>query len=594
MDGAPTPIVRVIGFQSFVQALRAHVPLILILLVAAGLRLLYIDAPLLDAHRWRQVDTAFMARAFSETGINPFKPEANWGGAHGYVESEFPLLPALVAVLYQVFGEDDTWGRLVVAAFSVGAVGLTYVLARMLLGVPGGLAAALLMAVSPSAVFYGRTFMPDTLMVFFSLGALIAFMRYAESGSNTSLVAGAVCLTATVLVKLPGVLVFAPIACALWVRRRWSAVRDHRLVLALALSCALAAAWYCYAYRIYLQTGLTFGVIGTTKTYPLDVASGAWPTAFSKWSSVELLTSREFYRTIFARLYFLHLTPPGLALSVIGLLVWRRMPARRVIDAWLLAMLAFVLVAGGGHMGHDYYQLPLVPIGALYFAAAAWPVFDVSWIRRAIGPGVAARVVTALAVGGIGVLGFVQSGVIERHFRPDNLDVRIWLAGQAIDAAAENNSLMVVVDDYGVNSPVLLYFARARGWSLDADTATAYTVAGLQSRKGARYSPPHGGRTWRANSPTSRRSSPRAANSSWQTRPGTLSCTSSPPPPHPDSLIFGVRPRGQTPGGRTARTIARRSSRRDHLPAGCGRLCQATGSSAGGSACTRPAASATR
>ena len=64
--------------------------------------------------------------------------------------------------------------------------------------------------------------------------------------------------------------------------------------------------------------GLTFGVVGTTKTYPIDVSSGSWPTAFSKWSSVELLTSRQFYRTIFTRLYFLHLTPPGLALALIG------------------------------------------------------------------------------------------------------------------------------------------------------------------------------------------------------------------------------------------------------------------------------------
>ena len=86
--------------SAFRRAMAPHQPLVFILLLAAALRLLYVDAPLLDAHRWRQVDTAFMARAFYEGGINPFRPEANWGGAHGYVESEFPLLPAIVAVLY--------------------------------------------------------------------------------------------------------------------------------------------------------------------------------------------------------------------------------------------------------------------------------------------------------------------------------------------------------------------------------------------------------------------------------------------------------------------------------------------------------------
>ena len=39
-------------------------------------------------------------------------------------------------------------------------------------------------------------------------------------------------------------------------------------------------------------------------------------------------------------------------------------------------MLVFILAAGAGHMGHDYYQLPLVPICALYFSAVAGPAFD--------------------------------------------------------------------------------------------------------------------------------------------------------------------------------------------------------------------------
>jgi hypothetical protein len=90
--------------------------------------------------------------------------------------------------------------------------------------------------------------------------------------------------------------------------------------------------------------------------------------------------------------------------------------------------------------------------------------------------------ITALAV-----LCFWQSGVIQRHFRPESLDTRLRRAGQEINGATADNSLMVVVDDYGVNSPMLLYFAHARGWSLDADTATAQVVDNLRATKGARY-----------------------------------------------------------------------------------------------------------
>jgi hypothetical protein len=138
-------------------------------------------------------------------------------------------------------------------------------------------------------------------------------------------------------------------------------------------------------------------------------------------------------------------------------------------------------------MGHDYYQLPLVPILALYFGAAAWPVFDSAWVARTIRPGPAGRLAVGALIALLGGLCFWQSGVIDRHFRPEALDAKLWRAGQEIDAATEDNSLMVVVDDYGVNSPMLLYFAHARGWSLDPDTASAEVVSNLRSAKSARY-----------------------------------------------------------------------------------------------------------
>ena len=463
-----------------------HLPLLLILLVAAALRLQYIDLPLLDAHRWRQVDTAQIARSFYEDDFNIFKPQVNWGGAHGYVESEFPLLPALVAASYFVFGEDETLGRLVVVFFSLLTVALTYLLAREFLGRAGGLAAAAVVAASPAAVFYGRAFMPDTLMVCFSLGALVGFVRYAREGRTGQLVAGSAALALAILVKLPGVIVMLPAAGALWTARRWGVLRDGRAWLALSIPLAVSALWYWHAFEIYRDTGLTFGVIGTTKTYPPEIATGPWPTAFSKWSSLELLTGADFYRTLLSRLSFLLLPPAGLALSAFGLLLWRRQRWHLVADGWLAAMLAFVLAAGWGHMGHDYYQLPLVPICALYFAAVARPAFDADWIQRTLGPGLAPRIGVGVVLLAVALLGIRQSGVIERHFRPQDLDVRMLQAGQLVAGATAPGDLVVVVDDYGVNSPMLLYFAHRKGWSFDSDTATAHTVQGLQAH-GAKY-----------------------------------------------------------------------------------------------------------
>ena len=74
----------------------------------------------------------------------------------------------------------------------------------------------------------------------------------------------------------------------------------------------------------------------------------------------------------------------SLALALVGLVMWRG-PKRLVADAWLAAMLAFIFGAGWGHMGHDYYQLPLVPILALYIGRVAAPLFDRAWLRLHVG-----------------------------------------------------------------------------------------------------------------------------------------------------------------------------------------------------------------
>jgi len=464
----------------------ASLPLLLAILAAGlGLRLLYITAPLVDAHRWRQVDTAGIARTFYEDRFNPLMPEAIWGGPAGAVESEFPLLPAMTAAAYAAFGPSEIWGRVIVIAFSLAAIWLTYLLGRQLIGEAGGLCAATVMAVSPSAVFYGRAFMPDTLMIAFSLAALTCLIRYTTDGGRLWLYASGIALGLTVLVKLPGVLVLAPMAVVVWQASGLRALRDRRLWLALGLPMLVAAAWYWHAYRIYLDTGLTFGVFGTTKTYPPHVAVTEWGTAFSKWSTVDLLTSWNFYDTMLSRLYFVHLTPVGFALALVGLVVWRGR-TRVIADAWLAAMLAFIFGAGWGHMGHDYYQLPLVPILALYIAAVARPLFDHVWLRERLGAGWRTMAGIGLAVAAIAALGFWHSAVIARHFRPEAPDVKMLRAGDALRHAAGDKSVMVVVDDYGVNSPMLLYFAHAKGWSFDAATVSAPIVRGLEGQ-GARF-----------------------------------------------------------------------------------------------------------
>jgi hypothetical protein len=462
-------------------------PLAAILLLGVGLRLLYISSPLLDAHRWRQIDTAVMARYFYEDSPNPLYPQVNWGGPRGYVESEFPLVPFIASLLYFVFGPDDRLGRITTVAFSAGLMILLYLLVRTMRGTPAARAATFLVAVSPGAVYYGRTFMPDTAMLCLSVGALFGIVRYLQTGSTRALAWGSAALAAAVLVKMPAVLVLAPIAAAAWQARGRAALVDRRLWIAVGVALAIAAAWYVHAYFIFRETGLTYGILAhPARTYPPEIAPGPWPDVFSKWTTLARLRDPELYQDLLYRINRLLLTPVGLGVSLVGLLTWRGAWSL-VPAAWLAAMLAFILVAAEGNLAHDYYQLPLVVIAAMYFGSVTAPLFDGAWIRARVAARWWAPLAVAAVVVAMGVLMFFESGVIRTHFRPSRLDTRMVAAGEAIDRAIDNPAaLLVVVDDYGVTSPVLLYMAHKRGWSFGPRDLTPATLEWLR-RIGGEY-----------------------------------------------------------------------------------------------------------
>jgi hypothetical protein len=100
------------------------------------------------------------------------------------------------------------------------------------------------------------------------------------------------------------------------------------------------------------------------------VSPGPWPSIYSKWSTTTLLTDGDFYGRMFVRFYHFLLLPIGFAGAVLGGIIWRGW-GRSVLGLWLAANVVFFFIAGEVHRVHEYYQLPFVVIGAIYFGAVA-------------------------------------------------------------------------------------------------------------------------------------------------------------------------------------------------------------------------------
>jgi 4-amino-4-deoxy-L-arabinose transferase-like glycosyltransferase len=466
-------------------------PICAILVLGGALRLQYFTLPLADAHRWRQIDNAAIARNFSEGPFDILHPQVDWGGpGDASVEMELPLLPAIVAAIYKVFGENYLFGRAVVIAFSLATVVVLYALGRRIFGEAAGRAAAFLFAISPSAVYFGRAFIVDTPTVFFSVVAVLAFLIYMEANKSRWAILGGVCLALAWMVKLPAFLTFGPVMFIGLRGRGFAIIRDRWFLGAVAFALLATTLWYWHANNLYLRTGLTVGIWRGAGTYPDVLGELAGPTStFTGWSTRELLASALWWRTLFTRFWIMHLTPAGFVLTAVGCLLAVRVPRASVLYVWLAATISFVLAVGTGNLGHEYYQLPVLAPAALFFGVAAAPMFDGEFLHRKVGR-VIGPVAAAVALTLLGIISFNESFIVPNFFRPERLDYTPIRAGAAIDAATPRDALLIVVEfaqsDNAANAPMLLYHARRKGWSFDLRGLTPAAVQELR-RRGAQY-----------------------------------------------------------------------------------------------------------
>ncbi len=460
-----------------------------ILALGLAFRLYRLDVPFIDAHSWRQVTNADIARLWTAGPIDFFYPAVSWGGPDGRVGLEFPLLHLLMAVAWRAVGIGDAAGRLVPVVFSLATVWWTYRLGTRLFSRPAGRAAAFLMAVSPGLVYFGRTPLSDTPMLAFSVAAVLGYAGYTQTGRARHAFFGAVALALAGLVKLPAVLVLGPVIwTGLATRGLRRTLTDPWFVAAPLAAVGAIGLWYLHADQVYLETGLTQAIFRPSGTYPPEIAQFAGPfTTVSHWTRPDLLTWATVSELAF-RYWALHLTPVFTVVTLAGIVSRRwAFGARSVVDVWALAAASLVAVSLAGQIPHEFHQMPTLPPLALYFGMAAAPWFSGAFYERfgawrRVAAGGAGALLVAVAV-----VGFVQSGVIPHLYRPDNLNQALVEAGWAIDKVTPPDALVVTVEyeRYGTNSPMLLYFAQRKGWSFDATSISAAVVDYLRDRRGA-------------------------------------------------------------------------------------------------------------
>lgn len=446
------------------RAAAARHPLALVLLLALLPRLHHVTFPVEGWHGWRQADTAAIARNFHDGGLDFFHPQVNHGGSGPrWVDTEFPLYPYAVALVWRLFGVHDGWGRLLSLLASLGTVFFLHRFARRWAGEAAALWAAGLYAILPLNVYYGRAFMPHALTLFCTMGGLELFSRWVDGGGRRAF-AGSAALTALAALMNPTTLVIGlPLLYLARLRfgARWA--RTPALWLYAAAVLVPAAAWYAYS---------------RAELYDPLYSVGIWEFGYGKWGNLDLLLSPKFYNDVFLKsVAERHLTWAGAVAFAVGLC---QRPSRRgeaVLYWWLAAVVAYFLIVARGNTMHEYYQLPFVLPAAVFagkaFARHLAPARAAAGGAAGPGPGRRLRpllLVCLVAIPALGLARYLESfAAREKHGSPV---ARLAAEVAALTAA---DDLVVVVSE---GSPLLLYRSHRKGWVVrPEDVHAAYLAA---------------------------------------------------------------------------------------------------------------------
>lgn len=414
-----------------------------ILILGLAVRLYEINRPLADWHSWRQADTAAVARNFIKDGFNPFIPryddmstQANGLDNPGrYRFVEFPIYNSLVAAVWAIFGISVTSARLVTVFITLGSTAFLYLLVKHFSGFKTAILAAFFFATIPFNVFYSSTILPGPLMVFGILGMYYSFVRWLEKERNWSWGIAAVLFANLAILSWPIALFFTiPIIYLAHDKYGTSFYKRPNLIIFALLSIVPFLAW-----RLWM-TQFPQGI--PNWRFLLNEGNIRFKGAFFRWLIAE-------------RVAGLILTSAGFALFVIGLIRKSEYKEKLFYLSWLASVAVYFTIFASGNVRHDYYQIPFVPIAAIYIAKGVRFLIGppTAYFQKFIGPALA---VVLLAL--IYAFGFYEVRGFYWINKP-----QIVTAGKAVDMILPKDA--IVIAPYNGDA-AFLYQTNRRGYPI--------------------------------------------------------------------------------------------------------------------------------
>ena len=441
------------------------------------LRFLHMGEIIEEPWTWRQYDTEYFARDLYLHGMNILRPSVCWLGGHRTVIFEFPLHEAIVALFYLLLGPKILWARLVTFGFFLGSAYyffkvIEYVASRRL----AKLATVVYMAL-PMSLFYSRAVHLDFCVLFFAHGMLYYLLRGYDEEKTGLIALGSLFAALGFLIKAP-YLFYLAFPLAFHILRRLKVKRLLVWSPILVLPVVLFVLWRAHVAKV-------------------NARAPDWTFISDYHKFIDVHEVRWYFGTLADRLKLANwavlvrrvvtnvTTVFGAYLVLVGVLA---KPAENrgttFFRLWGVGLAAYLLIFFTLNVVHTYWQMPFVPVAAIFVGIALEWLFWARGAEPARGPNLP-FLATLCALVGFSVLHTETPGT---GFY--GIDWRRIHQGQIIRDHTPENALLILAQPerhyHGFGDPRALYTAGRSGWNVNLAELNQAFLASLRAA-GAHY-----------------------------------------------------------------------------------------------------------
>ncbi|MCX7611740.1 MAG: glycosyltransferase family 39 protein [Ignavibacterium sp.] len=420
-----------------------------ILTIAILVRLYHIDFPIAGWHSWRQADTAAIARNYFENGFRFFYPQIDWGGnSKGFVETEFPIYPFIVSILYSIFGLHEGLGRFVSVLFSLFTIYGLYLLTMKYFSETIALWSVFIYSIIPLNIYYSRTFMPESTLLMCSVWGVYFFSQWLDLEKTKYFYFSAFFISLAILVKLPTLYIGLPLLYLALLKFGKTTFKNKMLFLYVFIVLLPVVAWYYHAHQLYIRYGHSFGI---------------WDFGKGKWGNFELLLTLKFYNDIFFKsIAERHFTYAGFIPFIIGIFLPRNNLKERLFDFWLIAVVVYFLIVAKGNQIHEYYQLPFVLPGVVYIGKVYAKYVDIKSLSSSFLKNRFLFTLLSLCLVGTILLSYLR---YDRFMKGENYNSYIFRLAEVVQKTSKTSDLIISANE----NPLILYLCHRKGWRCSID-----------------------------------------------------------------------------------------------------------------------------